>query len=265
MLQFGLLPLILLLGSDDAAPASSPPATDVAQDDAAAADDAGPKWKGGLHFGVNYTEGNSDTLNVNLLGDLGLETDKGRTASSVFWNFGEADNESNTVRQRTVDNYGGFAQYDYFLSGPMFALANGSFRVDDIAMLDLRYILGLGLGYQLHSSDEFKWGLEGGFSYVDERFATAGSDTDFAAIRIGSKLDWLATKTTRFEQIGEVLPSIEDSEDFVMSWDNRLKVDMTDSWVLQLQYVYVYDNTPAAGQKRADQKLIFSLGWTFGS
>ena len=91
-----------------------------------------------------------------------------------------------------------------------------------------------------------------------------GISTD-AALRFASNLAWTISETTSFEQNAEILPSLEDSENVIAKVDNRLKVNLTENWIAQLQYVLDFDGETPSGVEETDHRVVFGIGWTFGA
>ena len=45
--------------------------------------------------------------------------------------------------------------------------------------------------------------------------------------------------------------------------DSRLRCDLSDNLYGQVQWLFDWDNTPAAGAERADHRLLLSVGYSF--
>ena len=60
-----------------------------------------------------------------------------------------------------------------------------------------------------------------------------------------------------------MFPSLEDSNDVYGRWDSKLSTSLTEAMFASLQYVMDYDNTPNTGAERIDNRVVFSLGWSF--
>ncbi|MAB80323.1 MAG: hypothetical protein CMJ89_13295 [Planctomycetes bacterium] len=217
-------------------------------------------WSGAFTVGTFFTEGNSDTRETHVLLDAERRSKKSRLILNSYADFAETDTE--TGSQRTVDNVGAGGKYDYFLSEDIYALGNGSWQSDKVAELDSRFILGAGAGWQVREDDGFKWSVEGGLSHVDQNFSDGSSD-DYFALRLGSNITYQVSKATTFEQVAEFLPSL-NGETYYTKWDNRLKMEVLNNWIAQLQYVLEYNDQPSIGAVRADYKFVFTLGWSFG-
>lgn len=221
-----------------------------------AAPDEGPKWTGSLTAGATTTSGNTDITTGIVLFDAVRAGEDDRYTLRGWWNYAE---QSGTLSERNV---GASLKYDYFASEKMYYLAIAGAKSDSIAKLDSRTYLGAGAGYQFRDDEEIQFLAEGALTSISESFST-GADDSYLALRLATTLGWQVSKTTRFDQILEAYPSLEESTDFTGKADHRLRTDISESFYTQLQWIYDYDNTPAAGSERADQKLVFGVGWSF--
>ena len=254
-----LLLALVSTGSEDTAPRS------VAPQDAPAP--TFPQWSGALSLGATWTAGNTETTTMNGNFNAQRRGEKDRWTFDAYSNYGQSDpgnivpDPGNIV---TSNNHGGGAKYDYFTSVKMYLYGQGQSKVDHVADLNLRYILGAGVGYQWVESEKTKWGTELGLSYVDEDFEDDTADADFVAARVASNLAHQISKSASFEQIAEAFPSLEDSEDVVAKIDSRLKLNITGKWIAQIQYVLDFDSSTPNFVEEADHRVVLGLGWSFG-
>ncbi len=237
-------------------------------------------WKGGLTAGAVWTDGNSVTSSANATFNAENRSEKDRWTYDAFFNY--ADQESESASNPGTDdtevsqlNYGAGAKYDYFATEKLYYLANASAKHDEVAQLYLRYIIGAGVGYQVRETEKLKWGVETGLAYVNKDYDPdpiipppvdpEDPDSRGWAVRLASNLAWQISSTTAFEQVTEVLPSLEESEDLIAHLDNRLKMSITEKWIAQLQYVLDFDDSTPAGVEETDHRVVLGLGWSFGS
>jgi putative salt-induced outer membrane protein YdiY len=219
-----------------------------------------PQWSGSLAFGTIWTAGNTEntTINGNFNAERRGEMD--RWTIGLYGNYGTTD----PGNIETTNNSGGGVKYDYFQTPKLYWYGNGQAKVDHVADLNLRTILGAGAGYQWFETEKSKWGTELGLSYVDEDFADDSADASFTSVRVASNYTRHLSKTTTFEQVAEAFPSLEDSSDFVAKVDSRLKLNITGKWIAQIQYVLDFDDSTPAGVKEADHRVVLGIGWAFG-
>jgi len=228
------------------------PATPALQDDVA----ADPEWEGAVTVGVSLTEGNTDITKASAAVDASKKLEKERYTLGFSWNY-SAENE--TVTQRKTYGKG---QYDRFVSEKLYWLVQGSAEADDAAGVDLRTTLGAGAGYQVADTDKWKLSGEAGLSWFNEEFE-GSIESDYIAARLAYKWAYSLSDKWSFEQAGEIFPSLEDSEDVYSKIDSRAKVTLTDNMFAQAQWVWDWDNTPAAGNDRSDHLLLITVGWSF--
>jgi putative salt-induced outer membrane protein YdiY len=220
-------------------------------------------WTGSVNFGYTLTRGNSHTEAIAGSFDAQRRGEKNRHTVKAFYNRAEQRNSAGDS-EVTANNLGGSYKYDFFATKRLYYLGVAGAETNEIADLDLRAYVGAGAGYQFKETEKLKLAGEGALTYISEQRET-GADSEYAALRLASNL-WYEIhkeKGTIFEQTNEVFPSLEDSKDVTAKTDNRLKTSLTDRMFAQLQYVVDYDNTPADGFKRIDQRIVFTLGWSF--
>src|SRR5262245_16572189 len=182
-----------------------------------------PQWSGALTLGSTWTTGNTENTTFGGTLNAVRRAEKDRWTFDLYGNYGKTstddDDPATEDTKTTVSNYGSSLKYDYFWSKKTYLFGNGTGKIDHVAELDLRYTFGAGLGYQWKETEKVKWGTEAGVSYVDENFEDDTADADFVAARLASNLTWQISQSAAFEQVAEVLPSLEDSEDLLAKLD----------------------------------------------
>ncbi len=228
----------------------------AAQDTQADPEQAEPAWTGSVTAGISLTDGNTDLQRASATADAIKDLGHERYTLGFAWNFTEQDG---VVTQRKTF---GKAQYDRFIDEKLYWLANVSLEADSQADLDLRTIIGAGLGYQFYDNEEFKLSGEAGLSHFDEDFKESKDDS-YVAARLAAKWDWNYSEAWIFGQTVDVLPSLEESDDVYAKLDTRAKATLTDNMFAQFQWIMDWDNTPAEGKERADHLYLVTIGWTF--
>ncbi len=230
---------------------------DATQAPAAAPAPVEPKWTGSVALGASYSDGNTSRRTASATADAEYRREKDRTTLGFLWNYAE---EQAGITDRKTQ---GRAKYDYFFSKKMYGLVQASAENDFQSSLDLRYTIGAGLGYQFEDTESWKLSGELGLAYVNENFAGTTDDTDYLAARGAYKWDWKPNAKYALGQVGEIFPSLERGEDVNARIDTKGRMNLTDKMFAQLEWLYQWDNTPAAGKKRVDNLVILGLGWSF--
>jgi len=239
-----------------------------------------PSWTGSLNFTGVHTSGNTDIRSAGLAFDASRRSDTDRITVDAAWSYAEnkvtagtagASSTNYLLTQRRV---GGGIKYDYFLSDRSYALATTRALGDTIANLDLRYTAGAGLGYTLLDDGKDLFIFEVGLSYFNESYrnpldqavgftAANPSSTDYLAARVAYRYEHPLSDATKLVHRAEAFPSVEDKEDFYCQVTTELTTSLTESMIATVTHVLDYDNTPAAGFKRADHRVVLSVGWSF--
>ncbi|HUR28376.1 MAG TPA: DUF481 domain-containing protein [Planctomycetota bacterium] len=214
------------------------------------------RWTGTLNAGVIATDGNTETRSANAAFDAQYRREKDRTTLGAYWNY--QDDKSGVLQRRT----GGKAKYDYFFTEKTYGLVQASAENDFQADLDLRWTAGVGVGRQFIETAERKFSGELGVSWVDESFDSSPYNS-YTAARAAYTYDWTINPKWAFYNAGEIYPSLEYGDDVNAKEDTRLKVTLTDKMFAQAQWVMDWDNTPAAGKERVDNRYILTIGWAF--
>ena len=235
---------------------------DVVVDDDGEVDDE-PQWRGSIFAGATVASGNTETTSVTAVFNAELRRDKDRTTLNAFWNYADQTDTETDESSIVERNVGGRAQYDYYFHDDLYGYSNASFLSDTQKDLDLRLIVGVGLGYQWIEREDVAFGTELGIAYVDENFEVDEFDEQYAAARLAWNYFNQLTETTTFDQTLEATVSLEDADDVIVRKTSNLKVLISEALTATLQYVVDYDNTPVAGNERVDQRVAVGVTWTF--
>jgi putative salt-induced outer membrane protein YdiY len=256
---------VLLKGGDVELPAIrldqfdkiNPPPTDVS-------------WQGDISIGANKTMGNSESQSISAGGELVRRSLLDRLTVSVGWFYSDQTNTvpdpanpGGTTEVTTISDRRTFGamKYDYFLSKKWYINANTKAENSKAANLELRYTVGGGLGYQVSETDTFKFSVEAGLVYFWEDFKNPDAKSDYVAARVANNMDLTILTGISYLHLVEWFPSLEDGDDQLVHYDGKLRATLTESMFAQFNVVWDWDNTPAAGKKRNDERLVLAVGW----
>lgn len=229
---------------------------------------AEPAWVGSLKLNGFYSEGNTDRRSVGLQFDASRRAATDRISVDASWDYSEdkdLDATSATFREWNLNQRraGGGLKYDYFLSKRWYFLVNSRVLGDTLANLQLRYTAGVGLGYTWVENDSTTFLTEVGVSYLNENYRNADPSIDFLAVRAAYKLTHKFSDKTRLIHGVEAFPSTESADDIYLQAKTEIVTSLTDSMLASLSHILDYDNTPATGAERADNRVLLSIGWSF--
>jgi putative salt-induced outer membrane protein YdiY len=216
-----------------------------------------PKWTGSVSLGLSYSDGNTRRRTASASVDAEYRREKDRTTLGLLWNYAE---EQTGISDRKTQ---GRVKYDYFFSKRVYGLLQASGESDYRSALDLRTTIGAGLGRQFEDSATWKLSGELGVSYVNSDFKGTADDTDYLAGRAAYTWNWKPNPKYELGQLAEIFPSLETMDDVNARVDTKGRMNLTDKMFAQLEWIYQWDNTPAAGKLRVDDLVLFGLGWSF--
>ncbi|MEZ6036905.1 MAG: DUF481 domain-containing protein [Planctomycetota bacterium] len=235
---------------------------------------AAPKWTGSLKTTALWTSGNTSRKAIGLLFDAVRATDADRITVDALWDYGEDKDVRQTVnggananlynRSLTQRRAGAGIKYDLFLSKKTYLLATTRALGDTLADLKLRWTAGLGLGRTMVDDGTTLFLIEAGLSYFSEDYRTPGLESqDSLVARVAYRLEHQLSEQTRLVHRVEAYPSLEYGNDFYMQAWTEVSTSLTESMVASIAHTLNYDNTPAPGFQRADNRVLLTVGWTF--
>lgn len=215
------------------------------------------KLRGHVNVGVNLSEGNTETENYHFDGEVIARTKKNRYTIG-----GEYDLKKNDDK-RTEDNALGYVKYDRFLTKKWYFNSTGSLEFDKFRDIDLRTTVGAGIGYQFYETPLTNLSTEAGLAYVITDYDDA-KDEEYPAGRWAINYDrFFFNKFVQFFHFDEGFISLEDSEDIFIRTRTGLRFLLHKNFNATVQYNWDWDNTPAPGDDRVDERVIFTLGYFF--
>ncbi len=217
------------------------------------------KYNARLNFGASSTSGNTDTQDIYGDGEAVARSEKNRFTIGGLYKRSEAEN------LKTADRLFGYGKYDRFLSKKLYAYGNISGEQDVFKDLDLRTVLGAGLGYQFFETEKTNLSFEAGPSYVKEDFIVA-QDDDYASGRWAVKFDhFFWPKALQFFHNHEGLVSLEDTDNIIILSRTGLRVPIYKNLNATFQLNWDWDNKPSPGFEKKDKAYIFTLGYQWAN
>jgi len=212
-------------------------------------------WQGGANVGFALTRGNSQTKNLALAFTAQRKTldDKlGLYANTVY-----ASNDApGAIPSTTANAIQGGIRYDHDLSSRVFAFINGDFQTDDLQNLDLRSVLGGGLGYHAIKTESTTLDFLGGINYTREKYSLF--TRNFAAATIGEELSHKVGAGTLVTQQLYFYPDLSNTGEYrgTFNFGTVTKISKWLGW--QNSFGDIYVTNPPVGKKQND--IIFTTG-----
>ena len=212
-------------------------------------------WAGGANVGFALTRGNSQTKNLALAFTADRQTMHDKIA--MYANSVYATNDApGAVPATTANAIQGGIRYDHDLTKRLFAYVGADFQTDDLQALNLRSVLGGGLGYHAIKSDRTTLDFLGGLAYTRENYTTF--NRNFAALSLGEEFTHKLGMSTLITQKFYMFPDLSDLSQYRGTF-NFGTVTKFSKWLgWQNAFGDIYVTNPPAGKKQND--IIFTTG-----
>jgi putative salt-induced outer membrane protein len=228
----------------------------------------GEGWDGGLNLGFALTRGNSASKNLNIAFNAARKGLKDKLI--LYSNSIYATNDQKGAKPSTTANaIGGGARYDHDITRRAFAFVNGDFYHDELQSLDLRTIIGGGLGLHAIKSDATTLDLLAGANYTHESYSVALNPPDpdkarsLAAVTLGDEFMQKLGKSTVLTQNLYFYPDLTNTGEYRGTF-NLGTVTKINKWLgWQNSFIDVYVSAAPAGKKQNDLLLSTGLNFSF--
>lgn len=220
----------------------------------------GELWTGGGNVGLAGTSGNARTLTLTVGLNAARVTNTDKT--SVYFSAIEASALSNGKNSDTAQAVRGGLAYDHNLSPRMFLNTFNDYEYDKFQNLDLRFVIGTGVGFHAFKTERSRLDVLGGVDFNHSSFSTP-LIRNSAEVYFGDDYNYKLSASTILSQDFRVFNDVSNTGTYRMNFDigASTKVSKWLSWNLALSDRYL--NHPAPGRKTNDFLYTTGLGVTF--
>jgi len=215
------------------------------------------KYKANLNAGGSISDGNTNSKAANASGKFEARSKRQRFTLRSKYNYGETDGEL------TKRNSSGSFKYDFFIFKGFYSYAHSLFERDDFQDLNLRSILGLGVGYQFLDTDRYSLNAETGISYFNVDYDTE-DDEHYVSARwsVGFDIDLILDRVKLFH-LHEGYYSLEESNSYYITSEQGIRIHIANNFYTNFQVDYTYNNKPAVGREKSDTTYILGLSYEY--
>lgn len=212
-------------------------------------------WNGSADLGFSTARGNSGatTLDVGVKGARITARDK----FDVFFTSLFARNSASQDRATSANSIRSGISYSVNVTPRLFTFGFTNFERDELQQLDLRNVLGGGLGLRLVKSPKAALDVFSGGSLNQELYSGTPSRRSGEAL-LGQELTYSPwSRTTASERL-TVFPNLSDTGEYRVSLDSSATVKLNSwlGWQVTLSNIYV--SNPPLGA--ANNDLLLSTG-----
>ena len=229
-------------------------------------------WSGLLDTGLSLTQGNSDSLTYSLSGKAARVTDRDKI--TVYTAAIYAKSTVNNVSNATAHAIRGGVRGDLNVRDNVFVFGFTDFEYDQFQDLDLRNVVGGGLGYHVIKTANTTFDVFAGGSFDQEFFgaipATATTPAVAALTRkggevvLGEELDAKLNKRTTLSERFSIYPNVSNTGSYRFQFDTTAATKLKNWLSWQATYSDRFLSDPLPGLKKNDLLLSTGLRLTFG-
>ena len=222
----------------------------------------GDLWSGSADAGLSLTKGNADTTTVGVGAQAARTTTRDKT--SVYFASLFAKNKTTGESLTTASSVRGGLRYDFNLSDRVFAFGLSDIEYDKFQHLDLRLVLGGGLGFHAAKTERTRLDLFGGGAFNQEYFST-GLNRKSGEIILGEELNYKLSSSTSLAQRAVLYPNLSEIGEFRIAFDTTAVTRLSKNLGWQVTLSDRYTSNPIQGIKKNDLLLTTGVRVTFGA
>ena len=219
-------------------------------------------WYGSVDAGLSAARGNADTTNVNLGFRASRTTQEDQFTFGANSLFAQSMNTGQTITSANAIHGG--ARYDRNVSQNAFTFALTNFDSDQLQNLDLRAVIGGGLGLRVAQTERASFNIFTGGSMNDEFFSTQ-PDRRSGELLTGQELNFKVSPRAGLSQHLMFFPNLTDRGEYRIAFDSTatLKFNSWLGWQSTLSNTYM--TNPAPGARNNDLLLTTGIRVMLGS
>ncbi len=237
--------------------------------DVKAIDPVPEKWHGSITIAYNATRGNSYENTATVLVNVNRRWESDRFNGDFGYYYGESG-QRGEERQKSTDKWEVELQHDHFWAPKIYHYENVKWERDRIQLLNARYRLGLGAGYQwldgavFESTGTWSFNQEFGLNWIREEYEKGDSTSGgYCAVRYAHHLLFtpICCEKINFFHNAEILPQVDDWEKFLVKADVGFSAPLAYDWTLDAKIEWEYNSKPANDRLKDDLRYIIGLGY----
>jgi hypothetical protein len=216
---------------------------------------------GGLNLAG--TKGNAQTSTLTT--PVNFVRASNTTRTTAYFNSITSSAKINGVDSSTAKAVRGGWAYDRNLAKKIFANAFNDYEYDKFQSLDLRVVIGGGVGYHIWSHDASHLSAVGGIDWNRAAFGASGSSAAFtrnsAEAFWGDDFNYKLSARTSFVETFRMFNDLSDTGEYRVNADVGATTQLTKwlNWNVSLSDRYL--SNPALGHKKND--FLYSTGLGF--
>ena len=212
-------------------------------------------WAGAIDTALSASQGNSETQSINVGIRAARTSDRNRISGYFTSLF--AKNSTSGQSVTTANAIRGGGRYEISITDRLFTFLFNDLEFDRFQDLDLRVVLGGGLGWQLQNSSRSAFQFFAGGSSNQEFFGSGVRRNSGESV-FGQEWAFRVNDIVSVTERLAVFPNVTNIGEYRLSYDTGIETAINDwlSWQVTLSDRYL--SNPQPGKKRND--LLFATG-----
>ena len=218
----------------------------------------GHAWAGAVNLSLALARGNSETATFGAGFDAARQTRNDKT--SLYANTLYSKN-SHAVPSTSANTTAGGLRYDHNLKPRIFAFGTGDFSTNALQNLDLRSILGGGLGWHAIIAPQQSLDILAGLVWTHEKYSPSPTNS-FAALDLGEQYTRKLGTRSLFTEQAFLYPDLSQTGQFQLAVDSTFSTKLGKLFNWQTTFSDRYTSFPPPGTLGNDVILTTGLGIT---
>jgi putative salt-induced outer membrane protein YdiY len=223
-------------------------------------------WTGTATLGLAGTAGNAETSTFTTGVNASRTTN--HDVISLYFNAVKSSATVNGVNSDTAQAVRGGWKYDRKTGSRLEINTFNDYEYDRFQSLDLRFVIGGGLGYRVWKSTRGALALQAGADYDHDKFSPAAPAVEFSRSTAegywGDDFSYKVNGSTSIVQDFRMFNNFSDTGQYRANFDLSSNTKLRKWLVWNLSFSDHYLSNPVAGRKTNDVLYTTGIGVTFG-
>lgn len=223
-------------------------------------------WTAGASFGFAGTQGNAKTRTLTTAFNAARVTNTDKT--SVYFNAIRAAALIDNILEGTAQAVRGGLAHNRNVSSRFFVNGFNDYEYDRFQNLDLRFVLGGGLGYIAWKGERGRLDVLGGGAYNHESFSASDSEPGFGRASgeafFGDDFTYKLSGLTSLYQNLRFFPNLSETGEYRLNFDLGANTQLARwlTWNIALSNRLL--SNPVPGRQKNDMMYSTGIGLVFG-
>jgi putative salt-induced outer membrane protein YdiY len=217
-------------------------------------------WAGSITFNLASASGNASTTAMGA--SANATRTAGRNKMGLYFNQVYATQSTAEPFGATANSVRGGFRVDRDLSNKLFVFGFTDFDYNEFLSLDLRSVLGGGLGYHILKNDKGFWDFGAGGSWNREKFAD-GLVRNAGELLFSEESSYNLLSKVTWSQRASFFPNLSETGEYRFNFDTNATVPVLKWMEWNVGYSLRYLSNPPVGKVSRDTMLTTGVRVSF--